>query len=226
MLKANINALKFEKEMLNIVDYSIGFIDGTKLGQSKFMTNLAKGTIEALKKYIDVNAKMSPGALHHIYEWDRTGSPSARLYAIDYIINDLGISFNSTFTQSRSRRSGSSVPFYDKARIMENGIPVVIRPRSKSVLAFEDNGEQVFTQGPVRVENPGGEQVQGSYEKVFDTFFRSYFSQVFLRATGLIDYLENPKAYKNNLKAGSKQGKSRGIQTGYNWIINATIGVE
>lgn len=226
MLKANINALKFEKEMFNVVDYSIGFIDGTKLGQTKFMSNLAKGTVEALKKYIDVNAKMSPGALHHIYEWHQTGSPSSRLYQIDYAIDGFGISFNSTFTQSRSRKNGSSVPFYDKARIMENGIPVVIKPRLKSVLAFEDDGQQVFTKNPVKVENPGGDQVQGSYEKIFDSFFRSYFSQVFLRATGLIDYLENPKAYKNNLKAGSKYGKSKGIQTGYNWIVNATIGVE
>jgi hypothetical protein len=211
MITTRLNALKFEKTMLNVVDYSIGFIDGTKLGQSRFMTNLAKGTIDGLKKYIDINARMSPGALHHIYEWDRTGSPSARLYEINYIVNDIGISFNSTFTQSRSRRSGSSVPFYDKARIMENGIPVTIRPKSKSVLAFEENG---------------GDQVQGSYEKVFDSFFKSYFSQIFLRSSGLIDYLENPKAYKSNFKAGSKQGKSKGIQTGYNWILNATIGVE
>jgi hypothetical protein len=109
---------------------------------------------------------------------------------------------------------------------MENGIPVTIRPKNKSVLAFEDNGEQVFTKQPVTVENPGGDQVQGSYEKVFDSFFRSYFSQIFLRSSGLIDYLESPKAYKNNFKAGSKQGKSKGIQTGYNWILNATIGVE
>lgn len=226
MLKTKVNALQFEKTMLNVVDYSIGFIDGTKLGQDKFMLNLAKGTIEALKKYIDVNAKMSPGALHHIYEWHLTGSPSARLYEINYMINDLGISFNSTFTQSKSKKNGSSVPFYDKARIMENGIPVVIRPRNKSVLTFEDNGEQVFTKGPVKVENPGGDQVQGSYEKVFDSFFKSYFSQVFLRSTGLIDYLENPKAYKDNIKLGSKQGRSKGIQTGYNWILSATIGVE
>jgi len=202
MITTRLNSLKFEKTMLNVVDYSIGFIDGTKLGQSRFMTNLAKGTIDGLK------------------------SPSARLYEINYIVNDIGISFNSTFTQSRSRRSRSSVPFYDKARIMENGIPVTIRPKSKSVLAFEENGEQVFTKGPVRVENPGGDQVQGSYEKVFDSFFKSYFSQIFLRSSGLIDYLENPKAYKSNFKAGSKQGKSKGIQTGYNWILNATIGVE
>jgi hypothetical protein len=226
MITTRLNSLKFEKTMLNVVDYSIGFIDGTKLGESRFMTNLAKGTIDGLKKYIDVNARMSPGALHHIYEWNRIASPSARLYEIKYIVNDIGISFNSTFTQSRSRKSGSSVPFYDKARIMENGIPVTIRPKNKSVLAFEDNGEQVFTKQPVTVENPGGDQVQGSYEKVFDSFFRSYFSQIFLRSSGLIDYLESPKAYKNNFKAGSKQGKSKGIQTGYNWILNATIGVE
>ena len=42
----------------------------------------------------------------------------------------------------------------------------------------------------------------------------------------ILDYLENPVSYKENLRAGSRQGRTKGISTGYNWIANATIGVE
>lgn len=225
-VSTKFNLKQFDKIMNNIVDYSYGFLDGTKKGKDEFLKNLGRGTIEALKQYIDVQAKMSPGALHHIYEWDQTGSPSARLYNINYSITGSGLSFNSTFSQSKSIKNGSNVPFYDKARIMENGIPVTIKPVVAKVLAFEDNGEQVFTPNPVRVENPGGDSVQGAYERTFDSFFRNYFKQSFLRASGILEYLNNPVAYKTNFKSGSKIGKSKGIEAGYTWMAKATIGVE
>jgi len=227
MLNARANTVMFEKMMNNVVEYSLGFLDGTKKGHKVFLNNLALGTIESFKQYIDVTARMSPGALHHIYEWDQVGSPGARLYNITYSSNGKNaIFFNSTFKQSKSIKNGSTVPFINKAEIMENGTPVIIKPRKAKVLAFEDSGEQIFTPNPVKVENPGGDAVQGSYEKAFDTFFNRYFTQSFLRASGILDYLENPVSYKQNIRAGSKQGRSKGLSTGYNWIANATIGVE
>jgi hypothetical protein len=107
---------------------------------------------------------------------------------------------------------------------MEEGIPVTIRPKAAQVLAFEDNGETVFTQGPVRVDNPGGTKVQGGFEKVFDMFFNRYFSQAFLRVSGVAQYLENPILYKKDMQAGKKMGRTKGISTGYRWIANAGIG--
>lgn len=226
-VKTKFNSAKFEKTMFNVVDYSIGFLDGTKMGQTKFLSNLAKGTIEAFKNYVDVNARMSPGALHHIYEWNQVGSPAARLYDVNYAVSTSGtIFFNSQFRQSNSIKNGSTVPFYNKAQVMEAGQAVVIRPRNSKVLAFEDNGEQVFTPNPVKVDTPGGSEVQGAYQNVFNSFFNRYFTQSFLRASGLLDYLQNPTAYKRNFAAGSRQGRSKGIQTGFNWIVNATIEVE
>jgi hypothetical protein len=107
---------------------------------------------------------------------------------------------------------------------MENGIPVTIRPRNASVLAFEDNGEQVFTKNPIVVDNPGGIQAQGGFEKTFDSFFNNYFSQAFLRVSGVMDYIRNPSAFTKNLSAGKRGGRSVGISTGYTWIAN--IGVK
>jgi hypothetical protein len=92
------------------------------------------------------------------------------------------------------------------------------------VLAFENNGETVFTKGPITVENPGGTAAQGGFEKVLDMFFNKYFSQAFLRVSGIAQYIENPQVYKKNLQAGKRVGRSHGVSTGYRWIANAGVG--
>jgi hypothetical protein len=109
---------------------------------------------------------------------------------------------------------------------MENNIPVVIKPKRNSALVFEDGGQTVFVKKPITVREPGGAEVSGSYERVFDEFFLRYFKQSFLKASGLYDYINKPTLYKKNVLAGSRAGKSKGIETGFKWIANARIGVE
>jgi hypothetical protein len=223
-MRAVFNSMQFKKDMNNIVDYSVGFLEGIHRGKTVFLKTLGLETVELMKEFIDSNARVNPEMLHHIYEWHQTGSPSARLYDILYTTSQLGLSFKSSFSQSTSIKNGSRTPFYDKARIMEEGIPVTIRPRLAQVLAFEDNGEMVFTKNEVRVDNPGGTAVEGGFEKVFDMFFNRYFSQAFLRVSGVAKYLENPIVYKKDMAAGKKMGRSKGISTGYRWIANAGVG--
>jgi hypothetical protein len=218
------NSNQFKKDMNNIVNYSVGFLEGVQRGKNVFLKTLGMETVEVMKEFIDSNARVNPQMLHHIYEWNLTGSPEARLYDISYTVSNLGLSFKSSFSQSRSIKDGSRTPFYDKARIMENGIPVTIRPRVAQVLAFDDNGETVFTRGPVEVLNPGGTEVEGGFEKTFDMFFNKYFSQAFLRTSGVAKYLENPQVYKKNMPEGKRIGKSKGLSTGYRWIANAGLG--
>jgi hypothetical protein len=57
-------------------------------------------------------------------------------------------------------------------------------------------------------------------------FFRVYFTQAFLRSSGIAKYLSNPTAYKSNFAAGSRAGRGKGLDTGFKWIANAKIGVE
>lgn len=223
MIVARFDDAKFNKDMDNIVRYALGFMEGAKAGKTQFLAPLGEATIEMLKDYIDTNARLSPEALHHIYEWHQTGSPDARLYDINYTISNLGLSFKSTFSQSTVIKNGSNVPFYDKARIMEEGVPVTITPKASKVLAFEADGRTVFTRGPVTVENPGGPEVQGSFGQVFDQFFMSYFSQSFLNSSGILDKIKNPVAFKRNMQKGKRGGRSAGYQTGYRWIANAGV---
>ena len=220
------NTASFNKEMNNIVQYAFGFLDGVQKGKKVFLQNLGVGTIQAMAQYVDVSARGNPAALHHVYEWSQTGSPSARLFDINYTVSNLGLSINSTFRQSRTVRQDSHTPFYNKAKIMEEGIPVTIKPKKSCVLVFTEEGETVFTKSPIVVRNPGGDRVQGSFERTMDEFILRYFKQSFLRASGIYDYINKPTVFKKNIKAGSKVGKSKGVETGFKWIANAKVGVE
>lgn len=217
---------RFQKQMNNIVEYSYGFLDGIQKGKKIFFDKLGREVIFALGQYIDLEARSNPSALHHVYEWNQTGSPSARLFDIDYTVSNLGLTLNSKFRQSKTVSLDSNTPFYNKAYIMENGIPVTIKPKRNSALVFEDGGQEVFTKKPVTVRNPGGDEVAGSFERVFDEFMLKYFKQSFLRASGLYNYINNPIAYKKNIRAGSRMGRVKGVDTGFKWITNARIGVE
>ena len=225
-MRVRLNTLEFEKQLDNLVDYSLGFLEGAESGKKIFLDNLGKGTVEALKLYIDAMARSNPQSLHHVYEWYRTGRNDGRLFDVQYRITTLGLSIESNFRQSSSIQSGSYEPFYNKAKIMEDGVPVIIRPKGNNPLVFQDNGVTVFTKKTIINQFPGGRNVQGSYEQTFDNFITKYFAQSFLTVTGLYDYLSNPEIYKKNLKAGVKGGKSIGQSTGFRWITNAKVEVE
>ena len=219
------NTKDFDLKMNNFIEYSIGFLEGVQSAKQPFFDQFGKGIIAALSNYIDSIARMSPDSMHHVYEWYRTGSPEARLFNIKSIATSRGITIDSSFRQSRTASKQSNQVFINKARVMENGMPVTIVPKN-DVLVFEVDGETVFTKKKVVVANPGGVNVRGSYEKTFNSFFNNYFSQSFLRSSGLLNHLEDVSTYKKNLKQGSISGRSTGFKTGYQWLLNAKIEVE
>lgn len=225
-MRVRLESKSFEQQMQNVIQYSMGFLDGVQIGKKVFLNNLGRGTIEALALYVDSSARGNPRALHHIYEWYQTGSPSARLFDLDYTVSNNGLTLSSKFRQSKTLKQDSNEPFYNKAYIMENGISVTISPKNSSVLVFEEDGNTVFVKGSVTVRNPGGNNVQGSFERTIDEFMLRYFKQSFLRASGIYNYINKPVLYKKYLKEGSKSGRSKGIDTGYKWIANAKVGVE
>jgi hypothetical protein len=213
----------FFRQMNNLVKYSYGFLEGAEKGKTDFLKSVGESTKEVLESFIDVNARVNPRVLHHVYEWSQTGSPDARLFEINYTVSNLGLSFKSTFTQSTSIKEGSTTPFYDKAKIMENGVPVTITPKTSSKLKFDIGSDTVFTPNPVRVSNPGGEATTGGFEKTFDMFFERYFKQSFLQSSGMRKVLSDVSLYKRNLSAGLKGGRAPGVKAGYRWISNVRI---
>jgi hypothetical protein len=220
MLSVVMDSKQFQKELNNIMKYSTGFIEGIQKGKSAFYLGLAPKIAEMASQFVDVNARMSPELLHHIYEWEKTGSPEARLFDIDYKISGVGITFTSSLRQSSSIKNGSNVPFYNKAKIMEEGLGVTIRPKRANALRFEIDGQEVYTSREVRVDNPGG-QTQGQFEKVLNNFFGVYFRQSFLNSSGLLQYFKSPQVYSKNLNSAKRGGRSLGLKTGYQWVANA-----
>lgn len=212
------NDKMFIKQMNNLISYSQGFLDGAKAGMPLFLATVGEKTKEILEMFIDSNARANPDALHHIYEWYQVGSPSGRLFDIDYTVNNYGLSMNGELTQSQTVKSGSKDPFYDKAKIMEEGVGVTITPKKSSVLVFEDGGKTVFTKNSVRVENPGGAATQGSFDRVFEMFFTSYFRQSFMEISGLKSQMGSMMSFTNNLPAGMRVGRGAGTSAGLQWI--------
>jgi hypothetical protein len=218
MINAKFELSSFQKEMKSLIDYTSGFLEGANAGKRELLEKIGKKTVEMLEEFIDANARTNDAVLHHVYEWYQSGSPNARLFDIDYRVSGGGLTFSSTFRQSSSVSSGSSVPFYDKARIMEQGIPVRIKPVRSEVLAFEDNGEQVFTRSPITVRNPGGEKVAGGFKATTEMFFNSYWKQSFLQVTGIDKILSNTTQFKQNLPRAKAGGRIVGYDVGYRWI--------
>ena len=218
MIKAKFNDKDLFNDIMNVVEYARGYVEGAEKGKSKFLAELGVATIEIAKEFIDINARMDPQRLHHVYEWYLAGSPEARLYDIDYAISKNSVFFTYQFKQSQSVSRGSTTPFYNKAQVMESGMPVTIKTKTANVLAFGVNGETLFRPGPIVVDKPGG-AVAGQFEKVLDIFFNQYFRQSFLKASGIAYNLESPAEFHKNLR--KNKGRADGIKAGYNWIVGA-----
>lgn len=221
MIVTKFNDTTFLKEMNNVVKYAEGYLEGLQMGKPEMLRAMGKTTKALLEEYIDANARVNPQELHHVYEWYRTGSPEARLFDITTTVYNGGLTFKSTFSQSRSLSRGSTEPFYNKASIMESGIPITIRPKKANVLVFDDNGETIFSKGPITIDQPGGDYVQGSFANIVNSFFTRYFTQSYLSRSGFTAHLKSPIDFKKNFAKSKNGGKALGKEIGYNWIVKA-----
>jgi hypothetical protein len=88
-MRVILNDKKFVKQMNNIVNYSFGFIEGIQKGKTVFLNNLGKETVEALRMFVDANAKLDPMSMHHVYEWGKVGMSSKRLFEVTNTVSNL-----------------------------------------------------------------------------------------------------------------------------------------
>lgn len=206
MINIKFNTKDLNKKLTNLNQYSKGFFDGIQINRYSFNNQLALLTKQALEKYIDTKARMEPESLHHVYEWNMVGNPSGRLFDIEYQVGTNVINFYGNFLPSQSISDSSEEPFIEKAEIMENQIQIQIEPRLDSALAFEVDGEQVFSMNSITIDNPGGNEVSGSFGRVVEDFFNIYFNTTFLRQSGILEQLQNPKEYADGFVAGVTGG--------------------
>lgn len=218
MISIRYDKKNFEKTLKNTINYSLGFLDGAKSGTIVFNTKLAEIAEESLKKYIDVKARANPELLHHVYEWNQVGNPSARLFEINAVASKTNIVITGEFIASRSVSENSNEPFVDKANVMENAISILVKPKSSDVLAFDVNGQQVFTVNSIFIENPGGDRVAGSFGKTVNDFFEVYFTTTVLKQSGIFEQLSFPKEFTENFVNGAKIGRAAGKKAGLDYM--------
>jgi hypothetical protein len=225
VLYSRIDSKQINSILTNTVKYSYGFLDGVDMDQILFNQKLGEFTVDALNNYIDSQARMNPDSLHHVYEWGAVGSAGGRLFSITPKASKRVINFTGKFLKSSSTSPTSDEPFYDKAEIMENSIDITVEPRDGSVLAFEDDGEMVFTSSAVYIANPGGDEVAGSFGRVVDEFFMSYFTYGLLQ-----DYLSQlavADEYTRYFASGAKGGgRATGISAGKKYIGSTRMEIE
>jgi len=154
-----------------------------KLTSSKqFQNTFTKTIFDQIEQdfgaYIDALARSKPKSLHHVYEWKKTGTPSSRLFKLNKV-SQQGLSFKVNYEFKMSR---SMVPapkgkrrhmFANKAFVMEQGLPLVIRPKNAERLVFESNGETVFMPkgASVTVKRPGGSAATNQFGLAYSRFF-------------------------------------------------------
>ena len=214
MLETKVDNLQFKKTLKNVIEYSEGFIDGIDMKRTDFNNELANFTSEALKKYIDAQARMNPLKLHHVYEWGKAGNASSRLFELSTRVSGRTIFVSGNFLPSKSISETSHEAFVDKARIMENSIQVVIEPKNSDVLVFDDNGNTVFTANAIYIDHPGGDEVAGSFGATVDNFFQNYFTNGLLKP--LIEKLSRANEFTQSFSATN--GKNIGVRAGKQYL--------
>lgn len=226
MPTAKISAKKAQKVLNNLVQYTDGFLKETKAQEATITSRMAKMSINGFYEYLDQLARVNPGMLHHVYEWGRVGDPNSRLFELKKSLSKNNAIITSEFLTSEVPSDSSNQPFYEKARIMEEGIPVVIQEVNAQALFFQVDGVEYFRSGPIVIENPGGEQVRGSFVEQFEEFYNTYFDDVYLKAIRFYQYFMDAKPYEQNFNGAMKSGNAASIgrKTALTWIENMPVG--
>lgn len=174
--------------------YQTKVIEGVMNNKSfvnKFQKMIYAQIEEDFGKYVDAKARSNPSSLHHVYEWNKTGTLDARLFKLNMKGAD-GISFK---ISTELLPSKSLVPtkkgkhrhvFVNKASLIESGKPVVIKPRYSERLVFEINGETVFMPKgqSVTVNRPGGKKATNQFNLAASHFFSGNLVKLSIQKSG------------------------------------------
>jgi hypothetical protein len=224
MIIARVDMKDVVRKVTNAAQYGGGFLDGIQMQRLEFNRFLGGVTVEALGKYIDARARGDHASLHHVYEPGETGNEGGRLYSFTVKPTLSVINIGGSFKQSTGTPLAGGEPFYDKARMMENGISVTIAPKNGDVISFEEDGEMVFTTESITIEHPGGDAVAGSFGRVVDDFFEFYFTNSILAP--IMKDLASADEFASNFAAGVRGGRSVGVKAGRQYLQVSGLNIK
>jgi hypothetical protein len=196
--KTSIDALNRE---INLKVEAIGYMT-----QPAFLEEVSRAAFVILgqrfMQSVDRFSATNQKRMHHLYEWNRVGNPSARLFVLNKVsMLDGALTIQADFLQSKTPvpinpdllipgTTGKIVTkrniFRDKAQIMEEGRSVSYEARS--MLAFMGtNGLSFIRPGAiVNIRNPGGQYVKGALASFMSAWYAKN-SQVIMDESGLYE---------------------------------------
>lgn len=225
MLSVRFDYLDLENVLKNTIKYSEGFFQGIEIEKLEFNKRLGGFIAEALGKYIDAKARSNPESLHHVYEWNNVGNPSARLFSFSVKATKNLIILNGKFKSSKSVSSTSKEPFENKATVMENAITVTIEPKESDFLVFDYEGQTIFTKNTITVENPGGAAVQGSFQRTVDNFFNNFLTSSLLKPY-IIDLATADEFTDSFYSVKSSRARYSGVRAGRRYMEISGMVIE
>jgi hypothetical protein len=159
-------------------------------------------TGERFMNAVDRHAALNPKAMHHVYEWNNLGNPSARLFFIKKTGTYNGnLIITSEFKKSRipvpvnpelliPGKSGKYVNrkniFANKAQVMESGQQITYE--AQRMLAFYGRtGLKFLKPGTVvNIKNPGGVATKNAFTKFMIDWYNSN-AQAIMDSSGLYE---------------------------------------
>lgn len=208
-------------------------VEGVKELNSQYVKKELMDTafsIASLKfvKKINMMARSNKNAFHHIYEWDKTGVESGRLFRIVKRNSFPGsATVYSKFLSSKKNSPiakslkipGSTGKIVTKSGIFKNKASVMEEGKSvgfitSRTIAFSSDNKIVFIPPgkKITIKNPGGKNVVGSFNKNFESWWKINFPHI-LDDSGVFNKIE-----VNVAKALSK--KNAGPMTARETILS------
>lgn len=168
---------------------------GNAAFRNRFQTVIFNQVEKDFGLYIDSKARTSPKSMHHVYEWNKAGLASSRLFKLNRLDSkDLSLSLSYDFLPSKTfaKNGKRRHVFINKASVMEAGMPLKIAPRFSERLIFDVNGKTIYMPKgeSVTVSNPGGKSVKRSFESAYKMFFSSNLINLSINRSGF-QYLFN-----------------------------------
>jgi len=143
------------------------------------------------------SAAVSTRQFNHMYEWNRVGDPSAKLWS--HVLKGNGANRTAYFEFRASKKTVPVNPklaavgvkkihvFVWKSMVLELGLPVSISPKLAKYLVFLDKengqgtirgkgfrkGGVVYFKGTIAIASAGNKQIQGSFTKEWTDWWNS-----------------------------------------------------
>lgn len=188
-----------------------------------FKKTVFDGINKEFGEYLDAKARVKPASLHHVYEWNKAGNPTSRLFKLNRLEApglsfkiDTGFILSKTSVPNKNKKQKKKYVFAQKASVMEAGMPVIIRPKSADRLVFEHDGITVFMPkgASVTVKSPGGRASTNQFQLAYSQFFSGNLVNIAIKNSGF------PSLFKAGMsKALSVPGSIKKIQ--YSFSPNA-----